>query len=126
MPAGTKEVVLNVTAISPSGVANLRSHPEWHGRARRRQHPDAGNIDYIPGVDKARSLSSTSPRTKRIARPMSRGPVPRGDRKGSIGSAALCGGSVAQVTVRATVELPSGDHAGACGILPAASFRSRP
>jgi len=47
IPAGTKAVALNVTAINPSGGGNLRVYPD--GAAV----PDASNINYIPGVNKA-------------------------------------------------------------------------
>lgn len=50
-PAATstnpKAVALNVTAIDPSGLGNLRVYPD--GAAV----PNASNINYIPGVDKA-------------------------------------------------------------------------
>lgn len=46
-PAGTKAVALNVTAISPSALGNMRIYPDG------ATVPNASNINYIPGVDKA-------------------------------------------------------------------------
>jgi hypothetical protein len=47
IPAGTKAVALNVTAIQPSGAGNLRVYPNGV------DVPNASNINYIAGVDKA-------------------------------------------------------------------------
>lgn len=47
IPAGATAVALNVTAVNPSGVGNLRIYP--NGSAT----PLASSINYIPGVDKS-------------------------------------------------------------------------
>lgn len=47
IPVGAKAVALNVTAIRPTGLGNLRVYPDG------ASVPNASNINYIPGVDKA-------------------------------------------------------------------------
>ncbi|HEX7354333.1 MAG TPA: hypothetical protein VF288_05815, partial [Mycobacteriales bacterium] len=47
VPADASAVAVNVTAIGPDGVGNLRIYPD--GGAV----PDTSNVNYIPGVDKA-------------------------------------------------------------------------
>jgi len=47
IPADAKAVALNVTAIHPSGAGNLRVFPNG------ADVPNASNINYQPGVDKA-------------------------------------------------------------------------
>lgn len=47
IPVGATSVALNVTAINPSGLGNLRVYPDG------ATVPTASNINYIPGVDKS-------------------------------------------------------------------------
>ena len=46
VPAGASSVVLNVTAIGPSSLGNLRVYPSGSGAV-----PDISTVNYIPGRD---------------------------------------------------------------------------
>jgi len=47
IPDGAKAVAINFTAINPNGLGNLRVYPDGS------PVPNASNVNYIPGVDKA-------------------------------------------------------------------------
>ena len=47
IPADAKAVAINLTAINPNNYGNLRVYPDGS------PVPNASNINYIPGVDKA-------------------------------------------------------------------------
>lgn len=52
VPAGATSVVLNVTAIAPTSVGNLRVYPDDDGTGATAP-PDASNINYIPSPGRA-------------------------------------------------------------------------
>lgn len=50
VPAGATAVVLNVTAIGPTSIGNLRVYPDSDGTGRTPP-PNASSLNYIPGRD---------------------------------------------------------------------------
>ncbi|MFS0703777.1 Ig-like domain repeat protein [Cellulomonas sp. 179-A 9B4 NHS] len=66
VPADAAAVVLNVTAVGPGGVGNLRVYPDTRGDGTTPP-PDASSLNYVPGRDVPNQVVVALPESGRVA-----------------------------------------------------------
>lgn len=65
VPAGATSVILNVTAVQPSGLGHLRVYPDTAGNGATMP-PDTSNLNYIPGRDIPNMVVVQLPADRRV------------------------------------------------------------